>query len=103
MAVKKQEAAQAEEAKTVTTPDAEQEATPEKDTVVIHLFKDNARYKEPVFVAVNGEAYLVQRGVDVEVPKAIAEVLQHSEEMDNAAMAKIAAAEARAAEQPQRV
>ena len=101
MAVKKQEAAQAEEAKTVTTPDAEQEA--EKDTVVIHLFKDNARYKEPVFVAVNGEAYLVQRGVDVEVPKAIAEVLQHSEEMDNAAMAKIAAAEARAAEQPQRV
>lgn len=102
MAVKKQEAAQAaqtEEAKSAAT----EEAAQEKDTAVIHLFKDNGRYKEPVFVAVNGEAYLVQRGVDVEVPKAIAEVLRHSEEMDNAAMAKIMAAEARAAEQAQRV
>ncbi len=102
MAVKKQEAAQAaqtEEAKSAAT----EEAAQEKDTEIVHLFKDNGRYKEPVFVAVNGEAYLVQRGVDVEVPKAIAEVLRHSEEMDNAAMAKIMAAEARAAEQAQRV
>jgi len=94
MAVKKQE--------TEVKAEAVQ-AEQEKDTVVIRLFKDNQKYKEPVFVAVNGEAYLVQRGVDVEVPKAVAEVLQHSEEMDNAAMAKIMAAEAAAAQPAQRI
>ena len=47
--------------------------------------------------------YLTQRGVDVEVPKAVAEVLRHSEEMDNAAMARIAEAEAAAVQQAQRV
>ena len=99
MAVKKQEAAQAaqtEEAKTAAAPE---EGTEEQDTVVIRLFKDSHRYSEPVFVGVNGETYLVQRGVPVEVPKAVAEVLQHSEEMENAAMEKITAAEAAAARQ----
>ena len=81
MAVKKQET------------EAAVQAAPEKDTEVIRLFKDNQRYKTPVFVGVNGETYLIQRGVDVEVPKAVAEVLRHSEEMDGEAMAKIVAAE----------
>ena len=78
MAVKKQDAAQAaktEEAKTAAAPE---EGAAEQDTVVIRLFKDSHRYSEPVFVGVNGETYLVQRGVPVEVPKAVAEVLQHS-------------------------
>ena len=79
------------------------ETVQEKDTEVIRLFKDSQRYKAPVFVGVNGETYLIQRGVDVEVPKAVAEVLRHSEEMDNAAMARIAAAESAAVEQAQRV
>ena len=97
MAVKKTEAA-VQEKDTVQA-----EPVQEKDTEVIRLFKDSQRYKAPVFVGVNGEAYLVQRGVDVEVPKAVAEVLRHSEEMDNAAMARIAAAESAAVEQAQRV
>lgn len=74
MAVKKQET------------EAAVQAAPEKDTEVIRLFKDNQRYKTPVFVGVNGETYLIQRGVDVEVPKAVAEVLRHSEEMDGEAI-----------------
>ena len=88
MAVKKQET------------EAAVQAAPEKDTEVIRLFKDNQRYKAPVFVGVNGVTYLVQRGVDVEVPKAVAEVLRHSEEMDNAANAKIEAAQAAAQNVP---
>ena len=91
MAVKKQE------------NEAVVQAAPEKDTEVIRLFKDNQRYKTPVFVGVNGETYLIQRGVDVEVPKAVAEVLRHSEEMDGEAMAKIVAAESAAVQQAQRV
>ena len=97
MAVKKTEAA-VQEKDTVQA-----EPVQEKDTEVIRLFKDSQRYKAPVFVGVNGETYLIQRGVDVEVPKAVAEVLRHSEEMDNAAMARIAAAESAAVGQAQRV
>ena len=100
MAVKKQEAMQDTAEKNETVQENAQE---EKDTVVIRLFKDSHRYSEPVFVGVNGETDLVQRGVPVEVPKAVAEVLQHSEEMENAAMEKITAAEAAAAQPVQRV
>ena len=108
MAVKKTEAAVQEkdtvQAEPVQEKDTVQaEPVQEKDTEVIRLFKDSQRYKAPVFVGVNGETYLIQRGVDVEVPKAVAEVLRHSEEMDNAAMARIAAAESAAVEQAQRV
>jgi hypothetical protein len=99
MAVKKTETA-VQETKAVEKDTMD---TQEKDTEVIRLFKDSQRYKAPVFVGVNGETYLIQRGVDVEVPKAVAEVLRHSEEMDNAAMARIAEAEAAAVQQAQRV
>lgn len=101
MAVKKQEAA-AQDAAAMTEA-VQENAQAEKDTEIVNLFKDGHRYSEPVFVGVNGETYLIQRGVDVEVPKAIAEVLRHSEEMDNAAAEKIAAAEAAAVQQAQRV
>lgn len=38
-----------------------------------------------VFVAVNGENFTIKRGVEVEVPDYIAEVLRHAEEADEAA------------------
>ena len=37
--------------------------------------------KDDVLVGVNGRTWLIKRGVEVEVPKCVAEVLQHSEEM----------------------
>ncbi len=97
MAVKKETAQQAAEAATQDTKDVQAEKSA---TEVIHLFKDNGRYSSARFVSVNGEAYLIQRGVDVEVPAAVAEVLRHSEEMDNAANAKIEAAQAAAQNVP---
>ena len=48
----------------------------------VKLFKDYGEYKDDVFVAVNGESYLIQRGVEVEVPDYIAEVLEHSAQQD---------------------
>ena len=33
------------------------------------------------FVAVNGRSWLIKRGVTVEVPECVAEVLQHRDEM----------------------
>ena len=93
MAVKKQDAAQAaktEEAKTAAAPE---EGAAEQDTVVIRLFKDNSRYKGDLFVSVNGVNYKIRRGVEVEVPPAVAEVLEHSQRQDELTAARIAAAE----------
>lgn len=50
--------------------------------------------KDDVPVGVNGKTYLIKRGVDVEVPVSVAEVLQHREEM----LAKAMEFEAQAAE-----
>lgn len=43
--------------------------------------------KDDVYVAVNGQSYLIKRGEPVEVPASVAEVLQHREEMLAQAMA----------------
>ena len=64
-----------------------------EDKVRIRLFKDNGRYKGDLFVSVNGVNYKIRRGVDVEVPKAVAEVLEHSQRQDDLTAAHIAAAE----------
>ena len=60
-------------------------AEPDNGEVEIRLFKDNDKYKNPVFVAVNGKAYMIERGKYVKVPKAVAEVLRNSEiQLENA-------------------
>lgn len=61
---------------------APEAAAPGKKMVKVKLFKDSHDYREDVFVAVNGERYLIQRGVEVEVPDYIAEVLEHSAQQD---------------------
>ncbi len=49
------------------------------ELVTVKLFKDNGRYKDDVFVAVNGVGMLVPRGVEVKIPKKYAEALRNSE------------------------
>ena len=55
-------------------------ATETKETVKIKLPLTKSE-KDDKFVAVNGKTYLIKRGVTVEVPAVVAEVLQHEEEM----------------------
>lgn len=59
-------------------------ATPKKneELVTIHLFKDKDKYKHDMKVILNGRAYRIQRGVDVQVPFAVAEIIRQSEEQD---------------------
>lgn len=57
-------------------------------TVKLPLTKDQ---QDDVYVAVNGKGYQIKRGVPVQVPDYIAEVLERSEEMDQATMMKQAA------------
>lgn len=54
------------------------------DTVRVRLFKDSDKYKSDVFVAVNGNAIKIQRGVEVDVPAAHFEVLERSMTQDAA-------------------
>ena len=64
-----------------------------EEKVRIKLLKDNGRYKGDLFVSVNGVNYKIRRGVEVEVPRAVAEVLEHSQRQDDLTAARIAAAE----------
>lgn len=57
---------------------------PAEELVTVKLFKDNERYKDDVFVAVNGQRFQIQRGVPVQVPKYVADVLEQSMEQDTA-------------------
>lgn len=66
----------------------EQKAQREKENadgekyVEVKLFKDNAKYKDPVFVSVNGETCAIERGVRVKIKKKFADVLDNSDAQD---------------------
>ena len=49
-------------------------------TVTVRIPRVNPR-QEDVFVSVNLRTWLIKRGVEVEVPECVAEVLRHQEEM----------------------
>ena len=51
-----------------------------KKMVKIRIPRTKAE-QEDVFVSVNMETFLIKRGVEVEVPDYVAEVLRHQEEM----------------------
>ena len=68
-------------------------ATAKKDDITrlvkIKLFKDKDKYSEDVTVVVNGNTFRIQRGVEVEVPYYVAEVLRNSEKADEETETKI--------------
>ena len=47
------------------------------ELVTVRLFKDSGKYKDDVFVAVNGVGMIVPRGVDVEIPRKYAEAIKN--------------------------
>lgn len=50
--------------------------------VDVKLFKDNDKYKDDVFVSVNGETCLIKRGERVRIKRKFAEVLDESDFQD---------------------
>ena len=88
MAAKKTEEMTEEVKVGETTEEVKAEAKPEEnpdERVNIYLMRDSDKYKGDVFVQVNGVGYIIQRGKNVKVPKAVAEVLQNSQEQDTKA------------------
>lgn len=55
-----------------------------EELVSVQLFKDANKYKDDITVHVNGRRWTIQRGKTVQVPKAVAEVLEHSMNQDAA-------------------
>ena len=52
------------------------------EPVKVKLFRDNNKYKDDVFVSVNGENCVIQRGIEVEVKRKFADVLDKSDLQD---------------------
>lgn len=61
--------------------------------VVIELFKDDYRYKEPLFVGINGRFMLIQRGVPVEVDEYIADFIEQMKKEEARIMRRVEAEE----------
>lgn len=55
---------------------------PMEEKVPVRLFRDGGRYKDDVFVAVNGERIQIKRGETVYIKRKFAEVLEQSLEQD---------------------
>ena len=53
-----------------------------EELVEIKLFKDTGKYKDDVFVGVNGETIAIKRGERVMIKRKFAEVLDNSEHQD---------------------
>ena len=53
-----------------------------EEYVEVKLFKDNDKYKDDVFVSVNGDNCVIKRGERVKIKRKFAEVLDHSEHQD---------------------
>ena len=53
------------------------------ELVSVRLFKDNDKYRDDVFVSVNGVGMIVPRGVEVEIPRKYAIALKNSQAQDS--------------------
>lgn len=88
MSQTKKEAPQQEAAIQEQTQEAEGK-NPLEELVTIRLFKDNERYRDDVFVSVNGRTFQIKRGVEVQVPRYVQEVLENSMSQDMVAAAMV--------------
>lgn len=74
--------AQAEQAVTKEDAAAAKDKEYWNELVEVRLFKDNGKYKDDVYVAVNGENCLIQRGKPVMIKRKFAHALSNSDNQD---------------------
>ncbi len=74
----------AEQTKKNTKPESNKSKPGYYDELVsVKLFKDTERYRDDVFVAVNGKGMIVPRGKEVKIPRKYAIALKNSEAQDS--------------------
>ena len=59
--------------------ETEEEIAAANELVEVRLFKDKDRYKDDVLVIINGQSYLIKRGVTAKVPRKVLDVLNCSD------------------------
>lgn len=64
------------------TEEVKLDNTEVEERVKIKLFKDNKEYKDDLVVGLNGKLYQIKRGIEVSVPKAVAEIIENSIQQD---------------------
>lgn len=75
----------------VVKEDAKAEAVdPMEEYVEVELFRDGGKYSNDVYVSVNGENCIVQRGVPVKIKRKFYEVIQQSMAQDIKTASEIA-------------
>lgn len=52
------------------------------EIVTVRLFKDGKDYKDDLTVHLNGKNYVIQRGVDVQIPRKYALIIEQHEKQD---------------------
>ena len=52
------------------------------ERVPFRAFRDSKNYKDDITIGYNGRIYVIQRGVEVMVPRAVAEIYYQSREQD---------------------
>ena len=72
-----------------TTPEEVKNTTPEevKEKLVKIRIPKTKENQDDVYVSVNDRNWQIKRGVEVEVPECVAEVLLHQQEMEEIALA----------------
>ena len=75
----------AEAVETEVVENKNDEVKEETYKIMLPLTKE---LQDDVFVGINGKSYQLQRGVEVEVNRAVYEVLLNSQKMDNLAIAR---------------
>lgn len=54
------------------------------EMVPLNLFKDTGKYKDDIFVRVDGKRYQIKRGIPVQVPRKVADVINQQLKQDQA-------------------
>ena len=79
-------------------PDPLAGSDPMEEYVEVRLFKDSEKYSADVFVSVNGENCVVQRGVPVKIKRKFAEVIWNQMDEDDKTQAMISELTGKAAD-----
>jgi hypothetical protein len=69
--------------------EAKAKVDPMEEYVEIELFQDADKYKDDLFVSVNGENCIIQRGTPVKVKRKFVEVIRNSEVQDRKTASEI--------------
>jgi hypothetical protein len=62
----------------------------EKEFVKVRLFRDEYRYKQPLYVSINGRNWLIKRGVEVTLPKYVADFIEQQMQEEAAIWERVA-------------